>query len=273
MELSLILGYTLAIAVGLTMGIMGSGGSILTLPIFVYLFHIEPIQALDYSLFTISIISLIGSIGHLYKKEIDFKTTTLFILPSLLAVYITKQYILPNIPNSIPINQSTIAKDQIIMSFFSVLILVSAFIMLKRNNNNNNNNNNSGRVRNTIAHLITIGFITGLLTGLVGAGGGFIIVPALVLLMKINIKQATAASLFIITINATFGLLSNFRHLDQINWAILIIFTGITLIGLMIGFQLKTKLKPENLKVVFGYFLGAIGIAIAGTEISQFINL
>ena len=269
MELSLILGYTLAIAVGLTMGIMGSGGSILTLPIFVYLFHIEPIQALDYSLFTISIISLIGSIGHVFKKEIDFKTTTLFILPSLLAVYITKQYILPNIPNSIPINQSTISKDQIIMSFFSVLILVSAFVMLKRNNNNNN----SGRVRNTIAHLITIGFITGLLTGLVGAGGGFIIVPSLVLLMKINIKQASAASLFIITINATFGLLSNFRHLDQINWAILIIFTGITLIGLMIGFQLKTKLKPENLKVVFGYFLGAIGIAIAGTEISQFINL
>lgn len=164
MELSLILGYTLAIAVGLTMGIMGSGGSILTLPIFVYLFHIEPIQALDYSLFTISIISLIGSIGHVYKKEIDFKTTTLFILPSLLAVYITKQYILPNIPDSIPINQSTISKDQIIMSFFSVLILVSAFVMLKRNNNNNNN---SGRVRNTIAHLITIGFITGLLTGLV----------------------------------------------------------------------------------------------------------
>ncbi|MEN5056552.1 sulfite exporter TauE/SafE family protein [Sphingobacterium kitahiroshimense] len=267
MDFSLILGYTLAITVGLTMGILGSGGSILTLPIFVYLFHIEPIQAVDYSLFTISIISLIGSIGHVYKKEIDFKTTTLFILPSLLAVYITKQYILPNIPNSIPINQSTISKDQIIMSFFSVLILVSAFVMLKRNNNN------YGRVRNTIAHLLTIGFITGLLTGLVGAGGGFIIVPALVLLMKINIKQATAASLFIITINATFGLLSNFRHLDQINWAILIIFTGITLIGLMIGLQLKTKLKPENLKVVFGYFLGAIGIAIAGTEISQFINL
>lgn len=269
MELSLIFGYTLAISVGLTMGIMGSGGSILTLPIFVYLFHIEPIHALDYSLFTISIISLIGSIGHVYKKEIDFKTTALFILPSLLAVYITKQYILPSIPDSFSLHQNSISKDQIIMSFFSILILVSAFAMLKKRNNINR----SRRVPNPIALLIIIGFITGLLTGLVGAGGGFIIVPALVLLMKINIKQATAASLFIITINATFGLLSNFKHLDQINWTILIIFTGITLIGLMIGFQLKTKLKPENLKVVFGYFIGAIGIVIAGTEISQFINL
>lgn len=269
MELSLIIGYTLAIAVGLTMGIMGSGGSILTLPIFVYLFHIEPIQALDYSLFTISIISLVGSVGHVHKKEIDFKTTALFILPSMLTVYITKQYILPNIPDSFPLYQNTISKDQIIMSLFAIIILASAFAMLRKRENKNR----SRRVSNHIILLVSIGFITGLLTGLVGAGGGFIIVPALVLVLGINIKQATAASLFIITINATFGLLSNFKQLDQINWTILIIFTGITLIGLMIGFQLKTKLKPENLKVVFGYFLGAIGIAIAGTEISQFINL
>lgn len=269
MELSLIIGYTLAIAVGLTMGIMGSGGSILTLPIFVYLFHIEPIQALDYSLFTISIISLLGSIGHVYKREIDFKATTLFILPSLLSVYLTKQYILPNIPDNFSIYQNAITKDQVIMSLFSMIILTSAFAMLRKRDHKNSSINLS----NKAVLLASIGFITGILTGLLGAGGGFIIVPSLVLLLGIAINQATATSLFIIMTNSTFGLLSNFKHLDQINWTILIIFTGITLIGLMIGFQLKTKLKPKNLKVIFGYFLGAIGIAIAGTEISQFIHL
>ncbi|MDH5828308.1 sulfite exporter TauE/SafE family protein [Sphingobacterium faecium] len=269
MEFSLILGYILAIAIGLTMGAMGSGGSILTLPIFVYLFHLEPIQAVDYSLFTISIVSLLGSIGHVHKKEIDFKTTALFIFPSLISVYIAKHYILPSIPDRFFIDQVSIHKDQIIMSLFSLIIIASALAMIIKRDDNSKVESPS---YSTII-LIVLGFITGILTGLVGAGGGFIIVPSLVLLLKITIKQATAASLFIIAINTSFGLLSNFQHLDHINWTILIIFTGITLMGLMIGFQLKTKLKPEKLKIAFGYFLGAIGIAIAGTEISQFINL
>jgi uncharacterized membrane protein YfcA len=147
--------------------------------------------------------------------------------------------------------------------------MISALAMIRKRDDNRKAESPS---YSTII-LIGIGFTTGILTGLVGAGGGFIIVPSLVLLLRFNIKQATAASLFIIATNASFGLLSNFKQLDQLNWTILIIFTGITLIGLMIGFQLKTKLKPEKLKVIFGYFLGAIGIAIAGTEISQFINL
>lgn len=269
MELSLIFGYILAIAVGLSMGIMGSGGSILTLPIFVYLFHLAPAQALDYSLFTISTISIIGSISHLQKKEIDLKMSLFFILPSFISVYMTKQYILPRIPDHFQIYEMMIHKDQIIMTLFAIIMIASALAMIKKRDDRHQIKTS----RNNTELMISIGFLIGILTGLVGAGGGFIIVPALILLLGNTIKQATAASLFIIAINTAFGLLSNFKQLNQINWTILIIFTGITLIGLMIGIQLKTKLKSEKLKVGFGYFLGAIGLIIASIEINQFINL
>lgn len=159
-------------------------------------------------------------------------------------------------------------KDQIIMSLFSIIMIASALAMIK----NRDDRHQVKTYKNNTILIISIGFLIGILTGLVGAGGGFIIVPALILLLGNTIKQATAASLFIIAINTAFGLLSNFKQLNQINWTILIIFTAITLIGLMIGIQLKTKLKSEKLKVGFGYFLGTIGIVIASIEINQFIN-
>lgn len=123
-----------------------------------------------------------------------------------------------------------------------------------------------------VLKVITAGLLVGILTGLVGAGGGFIIVPALVLLLGIPLKQAIATSLFIIGLNASFGLVANYQLLNHMNWPILLTFTLITLIGLQIGSKWKDKLEVVRLQGIFGYFLISIGILIFTFEIIQFVN-
>ncbi len=260
----------MAILVGLSMGLMGSGGSILTLPIFVYLFRIEPQYALDYSLFSIGVLAIIGSIYPLTKGGIDLKTTAIFLIPSLLSVYLTKRYLLVAIPAQFQIAEIMVSRNHVIMLLFSVVILISALAMIRRRKQVE-----IPAVRMHIAQVLKIiiaGLLVGIMTGLVGAGGGFIIVPSLVLLLGIPLKQAIATSLFIIGLNASFGLVANYQLLNHMNWPILLTFTLITLIGLQIGSKWKNSLEAVRLQGIFGYFLISIGILIFTFEIIQFVN-
>ncbi|MGJ1437512.1 sulfite exporter TauE/SafE family protein [Sphingobacterium multivorum] len=270
MELIFIAGFILAVLVGLSMGLMGSGGSILTLPIFVYIFHIEPQYALDYSLFSIGILALVGSISPLKKREIDLKTTAIFLFPSLISVYLTKRYLLVAIPESFHLGEIAISRNHIIMFLFSIVILISATAMVRRRKQVRHDRFRGGIGQ--IFNVVLVGLLVGILTGLVGAGGGFIIVPALVLLLGIPLKQAIATSLFIIGLNASFGLIANYQFLEHMNWFILVTFTLITLIGLQIGSKWKDKLDAAKLKGIFGYFLISIGILIFAFEFIQFVN-
>ncbi|MDM1295458.1 sulfite exporter TauE/SafE family protein [Sphingobacterium sp. N143] len=270
MESIFIIGFILAVLVGLSMGLMGSGGSILTLPIFVYLFHIEPQYALDYSLFSIGILALIGSIRPLKKNEINLKTTAIFLVPSLFSVYLTKRYLLAAIPEQFNLAGVEISRNHTIMLLFSAVIIISASAMVTQRKQVKTVAVIMNSVQ--IAKITLVGFLVGIMTGLVGAGGGFIIVPALVLLIGIPLKQAIATSLFIIGLNASFGLVANYQLMEHINWPILILFTLITLIGLQIGSKWKERLDTIKLKGIFGYFLLGIGTLILISEIFQFVN-
>lgn len=270
MELIFIAGFLLAVLVGLSMGLMGSGGSILTLPIFVYIFHIEPQFALDYSLFCIGVLALVGSISPLKKHEIDLKTTAIFLIPSLVSVYFTKRYLLVAIPELFQVGGIEISRNHIIMLLFSIVILISATAMVRGGKQVHISPFVGGLGQ--ILKIILVGLLVGIMTGLVGAGGGFIIVPALVLSLGIPLKQAIATSLFIIGLNASFGLIANYHFLEHMNWVILTTFTLITLIGLQIGSKWKDKLDAAKLKNIFGYFLISIGILIFVFEIIQFVN-
>ncbi|MDR2275887.1 MAG: sulfite exporter TauE/SafE family protein [Sphingobacterium sp.] len=270
MELLFIAGFLLAILVGVSMGLMGSGGSILTLPIFVYLFHIEPQYALDYSLFSIGILAIIGSIRPVVKGEIDLKTTAIFLIPSLFSVYLTKRYLLIAIPAQFNIAEIAVSRNHVIMLLFSMVILTSALAMIRRRKQEEIP---AIKVHlSQVIKIITAGLLVGIMTGLVGAGGGFIIVPSLVLLLGIPLKQAIATSLFIIGLNASFGLIANYQLLNHMNWSILLTFTLITLVGLQIGTKWKNKLEVVRLHGIFGYFLISIGILIFTFEIIQFVN-
>lgn len=270
MELIFIIGFLLGILVGLSMGLMGSGGSILTLPIFVYIFHIEPQYALDYSLFSIGTLAIIASFKPLKMHEINLRTTAIFVLPSLLSVYLTKRYLLIAIPEQFSIGEIAISRNHIIMLLFSIVILISASAMIQRKKQTA-----ISIIKLSVGQAVKIGLagvLVGIMTGLVGAGGGFIIVPSLVLLLGIPLKQAIATSLFIIGLNASFGLIANYQLLNHMNWFILITFTLITLVGLQIGSRWKEKLDAIRLQGIFGYFLISVGILILSSEIILFVN-
>lgn len=260
--MELIIGYILAILVGISLGLMGSGGSILTLPIFVYLFHVSALQAIDYSLFIIGITAFIGSVQHLKSRNIDFKTAVIFGLPSLLSVYITRRFIVPAIPHEIRIYADiSINKSMFMMLIFAMVMLCSAYSMIRKSDRI------AVRKSPSLWTLFILGIFVGLLTGLVGAGGGFLIIPSFVLIMGMSMKKAIGTSLFIIAINSLIGFGTDFHNYPKLDWTLLIIFSLITIIGLFIGTIISSKIDGTRLKVGFGWFILAMGVFIILSEL------
>jgi uncharacterized membrane protein YfcA len=261
-----IAGYIAALFIGLSLGMVGGGGSILTVPVLVYLFHIDAIIATTYSLFIVGITSLTGGVRAYTKKLIDFKSVTEFGIPSIFSVFITRHFILPAIPPYLfSIGDIQITKNVFLMVIFAMLMLCVAFFMIKNFQDENNNevtNTNS----NKILSLAILGISTGLITGLLGAGGGFLIIPALVFFIKLPMKTAIGTSLIIISINSLFGFLFTLKQFEY-DWQLIIFFTLIAMAGVIIGNKLGEKFSPSLLKKIFGWLVLVMGIYILVKEL------
>lgn len=266
MELMDILGYIAALIIGLALGMVGGGGSILTVPVLVYLMKVDPLLATTYSLFIVGITSLAGGVKSYTKNLVDFKSVTEFGIPSIMSVFITRHFILPAIPpRMFSIGNFIVTKDIFLMIIFAVLMLSASFFMIR--NNNQDDENNSEKKRNaTFALLALMGFIIGIITGLLGAGGGFLIIPALVLFVRLPMKTAVGTSLLIIAINSLFGFLFSLKQFEY-DWTLLILFTIIAIIGILIGNRLADKVSSKALKKGFGWFVLVMGIYIIIKEL------
>lgn len=259
-----ILGYFSAVLIGISLGLVGSGGSILTIPILVYLFKIEPENATSYSLFIVGFSSLIGTYKHYKLGNLQLKAALYFGIPSLFALLVTRKFILPTIPKVIfETNKLHITKDVIIMVAFSILMVFAAFSMIKKQSDTNSKETN-------FTKLILLGITIGTVTGFLGAGGGFLIIPTLVLFGNLSMKQAIGSSLFIIFINSTLGFLGDVINGVIINYSFLMIITLIASIGILIGTQLSKKIDGKKLKPAFGWFILFMGIYIISKE---FVNM
>tara|TARA_R110002096_G_scaffold136909_7_gene289848 strand:- start:32453 stop:33256 length:804 start_codon:yes stop_codon:yes gene_type:complete len=254
MDLIQLLGYFLAILIGLTLGLIGSGGSILTVPILVYLLAIEPVLATAYSLFIVGITALVGLIRNIPKKQVDFKTGIIFAIPAFFAVYITRKYLLPAIPESLFfIDDFEMTKNIAIMVFFAIIMLLAAVSMI-RNNRKEEGVENAQALKFNYPLIIIEGIVVGVLTGLVGAGGGFLIIPALVLLAKLPMKKAVATSLMIIAVKSLIGFIGDVQNLEM-DWAFLLSFSGFSVVGIFIGIFLNQWIDGKKLKTAFGWFV------------------
>ncbi|MBT8328056.1 MAG: sulfite exporter TauE/SafE family protein [Bacteroidia bacterium] len=263
MEIHVIIGYVLATVMGLTLGIFGGGGSILSVPILVYVFGISPILSTAYSLFVVGIAALVGAIKKHFEKEIAYKIGVLFAIPSILTVYITRRFIIPFIPeNLFNIGSFTLTKDIGIMIFFAIVMLIAARAMIKERKNTSHKDKDLN-----IPLLIGEGVFVGLITGLVGAGGGFLIVPALVLLVGLSMKEAVATSLVIITLKSLIGFLGDMGSGQNIDWNFLLIFTGFAILGMVFGLAISKKVNSKKLKKAFGYFILGMAVFIIIIEI------
>ena len=265
MDINIILGYSGALLVGITLGLIGSGGSILSLPIFVYLFGLNPIIASAYSLFTVGITSLIGSIKNIKYKLIDINTVLYFSLSAALSVYITRKYLIELIPDEIiSIGNLIITKEKFLMLFFSLLIYFAGIAMFKKRIDKRQNLRRKSKYDKVL--ILVEGAVVGVVTGLVGAGGGFIIIPVLVLFSKLNMKNAIATSLVIISIKSLIGFIGDIEN-HTIDWEFLITFSLISILGIYIGQAIGLKIDGSKLKKGFGYFIIIVASCVILKEI------
>ncbi len=245
-----VLGYFASILIGISLGLIGSGGSILTVPVLVYLFHINPLLATTYSLCVVGASSIAGVISRVKQKLVDIKTIIVFGIPSVLGVFIARKFFLPNIPESIHLGNNIVSKSNFIMLFFASLMLISALSMIL----GKNKKEVEGILPVYGLALIMVGLGEGMLTGIVGAGGGFLIIPALVLLGKLPMKKAIASSIFIISIKSIVGFVGDLSH-TIIDWKFLITIVILATLGIIIGNYLNKKMDGAKLKKGFGWFV------------------
>lgn len=244
-----ILGYIGALFIGLVLGLTGGGGSILTVPILVYLMSISPVTATAYSLFIVGTTSTFGAIQNYRKNLVDIKNGFIFAIPSFIAVYLTRKYIVPEIPKVIIESPILITKETFLMLFFAVIMVFGALSVLKKKSQNTNNEEKR--------NLFLIGiqtFTIGIIIGLVGAGGGFLIIPSLILFAKLPMRKAVGTSLFIIAMNSLVGFIGDVQNL-VIDWSFLLMFSAISVVGIFLGMYLTKYTNESQLKKIFAYFV------------------
>ena len=252
---------------GSVLSLLGAGGSILTMPILVYLFSMPAVEATSYSLLLVGLTALMGSIGYFRKGTIDIKTAVLFGIPSILGVLLARHYLLPSIPNEFEVG-ILITKDFLIMFIFSVLMIIAALMMIKKNNNQKNASQSTPKNKSIL--VLLEGLIVGGVTGFVGAGGGFLIIPALVLLAGLEMKIAVGTSLIIIALKSIIGFGGDLISGFQTNWLFVFYVMVATLIGVIVGNSLSKKFTGDQLKKYFGIMVLVIGFYIVAEQI---INL
>lgn len=257
-----ILGDVLAAIVGISLGLIGSGGSILTVPILVYVLAVNPVLATAYSLFIVGSTALVGGVQSAIQKKVDFKTVLIFGIPSIAAVYATRMWLVPLIPNELfCIGSLVITKPIALMLLFAAVMILASISMIKSGKKKEEVDENVPMKYNYPMILLE-GAVVGLLTGLVGAGGGFLIIPALVILARMPMKLAVGTSLFIIAAKSLIGFIGDLQGSEVIDWKLLGSFTGFAVVGIFIGIWLSKKIPGDKLKKAFGWFVMVMGIYI-----------
>lgn len=264
MDIAQLLGFVSAFFIGLILGILGGGGSILTVPVLVYIFSLNPVTASAYSLFVVGISGLAGVIRNLNKKLIDYKTGIVFAIPSFIAVYFTRKFLIPELPEILfNFGNYQVSRDLGLMLFFAIIMLYVAFTMIRKKFRKASHPQIKSH---SIPILAFQGIIIGILTGIIGAGGGFLIIPALVFFARLSMKKAVATSLFIIAIKSLIGFIGDVENI-QIDWSFLLIFTSISVLGLLLGTFLSKFIDDKKLKRMFGWFVLFIGVFIIVFEL------
>ena len=258
-----ILGYFAALLIGVSLGLVGSGGSILTVPVLVYLLGVNPVLATAYSLFIVGATSLAGVITKYKEGLVNMKTAIVFGIPSIIAVFLTRKYIIPLIPDEVfSIAGFVITKSILLMLVFALMMLAASFSMIKKKKIIGDN----GKQEFNYPIILAEGAAVGLLTGLVGAGGGFLIIPALVLLSKLPMKQAIGTSLLIIAAKSLIGFTGDIFNYTM-DWTLLITVTVIAITGIFVGNRLSNKIDGDKLKRGFGWFVLVMGVYIIIKEL------
>jgi uncharacterized protein len=259
------IGYFTSILIGVALGLIGGGGSILTVPVLVYLFAIEPVIATAYSLFIVGLTSAVGTVGYFKKGLVNIKTAIVFGIPSIIAVFTTRALIVPAIPKEVfSIGEFIVTKNLLMMLLFAVIMIAASYSMIKKDKKIIEEKSEEQKFNYPL--ILIEGAIVGVITGLVGAGGGFLIIPALVILSKLPMKEAVGTSLVIIAAKSLIGFFGEGGE-NVIDWQFLLTISAFAVVGIFIGTSLSKKIDGNKLKPAFGWFVLVMGIYIITKEI------
>lgn len=260
-----IIGYVAAIIMGLSLGLIGGGGSILTVPILVYLFGVDPVVSTSYSLFVVGLTSLIGSYSHFKNGNVHLRAALIFGIPSILSVYTVRKFLVPVIPDPFfHVGTFDVTKPVFVMVLFAVLMLFASVSMIRKTKKVANE---SSEINYNYPLIFIEGLLVGGVTGLVGAGGGFLIIPALVLLAGLPMKQAVGTSLLIIAFKSLIGFTGDLGSTLSIDYTFMLLFSAFAIVGIVGGSYLSKFISNEKLKPLFGWFVLVMGFYILGKEL------
>lgn len=258
-----IIGYIASVFIGISLGLIGGGGSILTVPVLVYLFGESAELSTAYSLFIVGTTALVGGIRNATMGNVNYKTAVVFTIPAFIAVYLTRAYLVPAIPQDIfTVGTFTMTKDVAIMVFFALVMLAASVSMIRNKREEKDEEAETEPVFNVPA-IVAEGVVVGVLTGIVGAGGGFLIIPALVLFAKLPMKKAVGTSLLIIAAKSLIGFIGDVQRPDlSIDWTLLLTVTAIAVAGIFVGIYATNFIDGKKLKKGFGWFVLVMAVYI-----------
>lgn len=264
MDIYQILGYISAIVIGITLGIFGGGGTILTVPVLVYLMRFDTTLAITYSMFIVGLTTTAGSVQAYIKKTMDVNAAFSFGVPSVIMVALTR-FLLPTETADklviLHIGNYALTLAHLLLLLFAVLmIIVSLFMIISKPVNEKE------IPPRKYGNILWKAMLVGVISGLLGAGGGFIIVPALIAFYRMDAKKAIGTSLFIIAANSFVGFFVKIGKFD-VDWIFLVIFSFIAIVGILIGMYISRRIKATNLKKGFGVFVLIMGIYVLIREI------
>ncbi|GAB4030195.1 sulfite exporter TauE/SafE family protein [Spirosoma gilvum] len=265
MTTSQLIGFSASIFIGMSLGLIGGGGSILTLPVLVYMMGINPVLSTAYSLFVVGTTSLVGSVNYMRKEQVNYRAAFVFAFPSFLAVFLTRKYLVPAIPDPVfTLGTFALSRNVAIMLFFALVMLAASMSMIR--DKKGELGNDSSKLQFNLPLIALEGALVGTLTGIVGAGGGFLIIPALVLLARLPMKMAVGTSLLIIATKSLIGFLGDLSNM-QVDWPFLLEFTALSVVGIFVGSYLSRYVAGEKLKKAFGWFVLSMGVYIIAKEL------
>lgn len=253
------LGYALALFIGLALGLVGGGGALLAVPVLVYVMGVEPVAATGASLLVVGLSSLVGALGYARRGLVEGKALLFFGLPSVASVALARAWLLPALPEQL----AGIDKGHWLMLAFAGLMLLAAWRMLAP----------GGTVRSE-HHPLRLGLqglAVGALTGTVGAGGGFLIVPALAMGAGLALNRAVGTSLAIIAINSAMGFLASWHGTGLPPAPLLAGFAGAALAGLLLGLRLAPHVAAASLRRGFAVFTAMLGVAVLLRELGRLL--
>lgn len=267
-----LIGYIACAFIGMSLGLIGAGGSILMVPVLVFLFNMPPVLTTSYSLFVVGITSLFATIGKYRKGDVLLGSAMAFGITSMLVVIFIRHFVIPFLPKSFgTVGHAVLSYDLLSMVLFAGLMILAAFFMIQKTSKTAIHHVGDSGAANLLV-TVPYAFVVGIVTGFLGAGGGFIIIPVMTLLLGLDIKKAVGTSLAVIAMNSLSGFLNDLNHVE-VNWKFLLLITAIALAGSMAGAQLASGINSKRLKASFGWFVLILGILIITFESYHFIRI